>query len=144
MPTEQLRVHTATDDSAGQTGLGNATRRLLQRATSGPTSSMAVLADQTDVAAGSLHVSMGRSSAGRSDASSGDRGHHPLGVACRAFAAHKRAGKLSTAQSNHPSKRLWAFGAQMFGYFSIFKEKNRRNCLQGMCSLVKEKDEPFS
>lgn len=50
----------------------------------------------------------------------------PTGGGMQSLCRTQTIGKLFTAQSSHPSKRLWAFGAQMFGYFSIFKEKKQK------------------
>lgn len=139
MPTEQLRGHTATDGSAGQTGLGDASRRLSRRATRGPRPRWpSSLTKQMVPLGASTRPWDAPLLAGLTDASSGDRGHHPLGVAHRAFAT-QTTGRLSTAQSSYLPKRLRAFGAQMFGYFSIFKEKAEETVSKECAALLKKK-----
>lgn len=43
-------------------------------------------------------------------------------------------------------QRLWAFGTQMFGYFSIYKEKKKqmKASLRKMSNLITEEDGHFS
>lgn len=82
--------------------------------------------------------------ASRADAPAGNRGRHGEGVV-RRVAAKQTHWQCFPPQNRRPVDlaRNWAFGAQMFGYFSTFKKKKEESLPKEHPALLKKKMSSF-